>query len=69
MNSYTIILVNDKIEQLRRDAAERHATPSQGSAVQRISAALGALAAAITTPAGASGGSPTPALDGYPYRG
>ena len=69
MNSYTIILVNDRMEQLRRDAAERRASQRQGSTVQRLGAALSAVAAAITTPVTVSARSTTPALDGYPYRG
>ena len=70
MNGYSIILVNDRLEQLRRDAVLRHGRPDQGSATaRRIGAALRALAAAITTPATASLGSTSPALDGYPYRG
>jgi hypothetical protein len=69
MNSYAILLVDERIEQLRRDAAERRADPSTGWAmVRRIGAALGAIVAAITAPV-TSSRSATPALDGYPYRG
>ena len=68
MNSYTILLVNDRIEQLQRQAAELHARPADGAAVRRITAALTSLRLAITTPVGSSNPI-APALDGYPYRG
>ena len=68
MNSYTNLLVNDRLEQIRREAAERHARPAQAPAVRRITAALTSLRLAITTPVG-SANPIAPALDGYPYRG
>ena len=70
MNSVTILLVNDRIEQLRREADQRRAQPSQGSAlVRRLEATFGAVAAAIAMPVTADSRSTTPVLDGYPYRG
>ena len=70
MHSYNILLVNDRIEQLRREAALRSGRRDQGSAMgRRLGAAASALAAAITTPVTAGTGSTSPALDGYPYRG
>ena len=68
MNSYSILLVNERIEQLRREAAERHARPAQGATARRVTAALTSLRSAITTPVG-SANPIVPALDGYPYRG
>jgi hypothetical protein len=67
MNSYSILLVNDRIEQLQRDAAEHHARPSDGAAVRRITAALTSLWLAIAMPA-PTANMAVPALDGYPYR-
>ena len=68
MNSYTHLIVNERMEQLRREAAERHARPAQGATTRRIATALTSLRLAITTPVGSS--NPIiPALDGYPYRG
>jgi hypothetical protein len=71
MDSYSKLLIDERIEQLRRDAAAaRHGRPDQGPALaRRIGAALGALTAAITTPAASDTGTPTPTLDAYPYRG
>ena len=68
MNSYTILLVNERIEQLQRDAAELHARPARGATTRRITAALTSLRSAITMPVG-SANPIVPALDGYPYRG
>lgn len=69
MNSYSILLVNERIEQLRREAAERREFAPGPTMAHRIGAALGAVAAAITTPASPEHGSSTPTLDAYPYRG
>ena len=70
MNSYSILLVNDRIEQLRREAAQRAQNPDQGSALaRRLGGALKSVAAAITMPVTADYRSTTPVLDGYPYRG
>ena len=69
MNAFAILVVNDHMEQLRREAAERHARPAQSSSfVRRIAAAAADLKAALVTPASIN--SPIlPTLNGYPYRG
>ena len=69
MNAYAILVVNDHMEQLRREAAQRHARPAQSPAfIRRIAAAAADLKAALITPA--SIGNPiVPTLNGYPYRG
>ena len=67
MNSYSILLVNERIEQLQRDAAEHHARPTEGAAVRRITAALTSLWLAIAMPP-APADPVLPALDGYPFR-
>jgi hypothetical protein len=69
MNAFAIFVVNDHMEQLRREAAERHAGPAQASSfVRRIAAAAADLKAALVTPASIN--SPIlPTLNGYPYRG
>jgi hypothetical protein len=68
MNSYSILLVNDRMEQLQREAAERHARPTDGAAFRRITAALTSLWLAIALPA-PTANRIVPTLDGYPYRG
>jgi hypothetical protein len=69
MNAFAILVVNDHLEQLRREAAERHARPAQSPAfIRRIAAATADLKAALVTPASIT--SPiVPTLNGYPYRG
>ena len=70
MNAYTNLLVNDRIEQLRRDAAKRSEHRDEGSStVRRLGAAVRTDAAAITMPVAADYRTTTPVLDGYPYRG
>ena len=70
MHDYHILLVDERIEQLRRDAAKRNERPDQGSAtVRRVGAAFKAVAAAIAMPVTADYRTTTPVLDGYPYRG
>jgi hypothetical protein len=69
MDSYSILLVNERIEQLRREAAERREFAGGPTLARRIGAALGAIAAAITAPASTDDVSPAPTLDAYPYRG
>ena len=70
MNSYSLLLINDRMEQLRREADKRRARPDQGSAlVRRLGGALSAVAAAIAIPVKADYRSTAPVLDGYPYRG
>jgi hypothetical protein len=69
MNAFAILVVNDHMEQLRREAAERHAHPAQSSSfVRRIATAAADLKAALVTPASISNPI-VPTLNGYPYRG
>lgn len=69
MNAFAIFVVNDHMEQLRREAAERHARPAQSSTfARRIAAAAADLKAALITPTSIS--NPIlPTLNGYPSRG
>ncbi len=70
MDSVTQLLVQDRIERLQREAAERRAFGTQESSTfRRLADAMTALVAAITSRAPTSAPSITPALDGYPYRG
>jgi hypothetical protein len=69
MNAFAILVVNDHLEQLRREAAERHARPAQSPAfIRRIAAAAADLKAALVTPASITS-QIVPTLNGYPYRG
>lgn len=69
MNAYAVFVVNEHLEMLRREAAERRAaTEGRPSVVARIAARLSGLRHGLSLreqPA-----SPVlPRLDGYPYRG
>ena len=69
MNAYSILIVNDHIEQLRREANERRMFQSESPAFgRRIATALSTFRTAMTAPT--SMVNPIiPRLDGYPYRG
>jgi hypothetical protein len=68
MNAYAVFVVNEHLEMLRREAAERRAAnEGRPSVMARIVSRVTSLRRAITTsePAGPI----VPRLDGYPYRG
>ena len=69
MHAYATLIVNDHLEQLRLEAAERRAYPGQTPAIVRwIVATATSLKSALSAPA--EGFQPTtPTLQGYPYRG
>lgn len=68
MNAYAVFVVNEHIETLRHEAAERRAAQAAEHAAGRIARAMEALRRTF-------GSSETtlspilPKLDGYPYRG
>ena len=68
MHAYATLIVNDHLEQLRREAAERRAHPAQTPAIVRwIAASATSLKLALTTPEPVQPIMPT--LEGYPTRG
>jgi len=70
MDSIIHLMVQDRIERLQREAAERRAVATDGSsAFHRLASAMTVLVAAVTSRAPSSAPAITPTLDGYPYRG
>ena len=72
MNAYAAWIVDQQIDELRRDAArrrfERAQRAAQPSLTSRLGTAIASLRTAVCTPAETL--SPVlPALDGYPYKG
>jgi hypothetical protein len=68
MHAITALVVNEHLEQLRAEAAERHATRGrQPSLLDRVASAASRVRAAVTTPADGRNAL-FPSLDEYPYR-
>lgn len=68
MNAYAVFVVNEHLEMLRREAAERRAAnEGRPSVLARIASRLTGFRRTLA--AGEPAGSIVPRLDGYPYRG
>jgi hypothetical protein len=69
MNAYAVFVVNEHLEMLRREAAERRAAnEGRPSAIARIAARFAGLRGVLSRTEQPA--SPVlPRLDGYPYRG
>lgn len=69
MDSYAVFVVNEHLEMLRREAAERRAaTEGRPGVIAQVRSRVTDLRRAIATSDGRSG-SIVPRLEGYPYRG
>ncbi len=52
MHAITALVINERLEQLRREAAQRHETRGrQPSLLDRVASAASRIRAAVTTPA------------------
>lgn len=69
MNAYAVFVVNEHLEMLRREAAERRAAnDGRPSVFARFAARVTGLRRGLSL-ADQPAGPVLPRLDGYPYRG
>ena len=68
MHAYTALVINEHLDQLRAEAAERNtARGPQPSLLDRVASAASRVRTAVTTPADGRN-AVLPSLDNYPYR-
>jgi hypothetical protein len=68
MHAITALVVNEHLEYLRAEAAERNAARGpQPSLLDRVASAASRVRTAVTTPANGQNAL-VPSLDDYPYR-
>lgn len=69
MNAFAILVVNEHLTQLRREAAERRANQSEKPGLrQRIASAAASASLRLSMPID-NRGTMIPSLQDYPYRG
>jgi hypothetical protein len=72
MNAYAAWIVDQQIDELRRDAArrrlERAQRPAQPNMASRLGTVLASLRTAVSSTPAESANPVLPALEGYPYK-